>query len=49
MFFITVRRALVANHLERGRMPLHDVVGVNCKTGAITNIKVQVPRILAMG
>ena len=25
--------ALVAYHLERGGMQLHDAVGVNCKTG----------------
>ena len=23
-------------HLERGGMPLHDVVGINCKKGATT-------------
>ena len=23
-------------HLERGRMPLHDAVGLNCKKGATT-------------
>ena len=27
--------ALVAYHLERGGMPLHDAVGVNCKKGAL--------------
>ena len=28
--------AQVASHLERGGMPLHDAVGVNCKNGATT-------------
>ena len=28
--------ALVDYHLERGGMPLHDAVGVNCKRGATT-------------
>ena len=23
-------------HLERGEMPLHDLVGINCKKGATT-------------
>ena len=27
-------RALVAYHLERGGMPLHDAVVVNCRKGA---------------
>ena len=25
-----------ASHLEKGGMPLHDVVGVNCKNGSTT-------------
>ena len=29
-------RALVDYHLEKGSMPLHDAVGVNCKKGATT-------------
>ena len=29
-------RSLVAYHMERGGMLLHDAVGVNCKTGAAT-------------
>ena len=28
--------ALVDYHLERSGMPLHDVVGVKCKSGATT-------------
>ena len=35
--------ALVAYPLERGRMPLHDAVGVCCEKGATTDIKAQVP------
>ena len=26
-------------HMERGGMPLHDVVGINCKNGATMEIK----------
>ena len=29
-------RALVVNHMERGGMPLHDAVGINCEKGATT-------------
>ena len=32
---------LVAYHLERGEMPLHDAVGVNCEKGAIILITRQ--------
>ena len=44
VFFIPTSRDLVAYHLERGGMLLHDAVGANCKIGATTDIKTQVPR-----
>ena len=31
--------------LEKGDMPLSDAVGTNCKNGATTDIKAQVPSI----
>ena len=34
--FEPLSRALVDYHLERGEMPLHDAVVVNCKRGAAT-------------
>ena len=34
-------------HLERGGMPFHDGVGINCKSGATTEIKAQEPSIWA--
>ena len=30
-------------HLDRGGMPLHDGVGINCEKGATTEIKAQEP------
>ena len=27
---------LCGSHMERGGMPLHDVVGINCKKGVTT-------------
>ena len=42
-------RSLVAYQLERGGMPLHDVVGVNCRKDATTDIKAQVPSIWLRG
>ena len=40
--------ALVVYHREWGGIPLHDTVGVNCETGATTDIKAQVPSLWAM-
>ena len=34
--------SLVAYHLERGGMPLHDAVGVTVKRAQLLNIKAQV-------
>ena len=36
-------------HLERGGMPFHDGVGINCKNGATTEVKAQDPSIWAKG
>ena len=36
-------------HLERGGMPLHDAVGINCKNGELLNIKAKMSSIWAKG
>ena len=36
VFFRTVLPCSGGYHMERGGMPLHDVVGINCKKGATT-------------
>ena len=36
VFFRTVLPLSGGYHLERGEMPLHDAVGINCKKGATT-------------
>ena len=36
MFFRTSLPCSGGYHLERGGMPLHDAVGINCKKGATT-------------
>ena len=36
-------------HMERGWMPLHDAVGINCKKGALLKIEAQVSSIWAKG
>ena len=36
MFFRTALSCSGGYHLERGGVPLHDVVGINCKKGATT-------------
>ena len=35
--------------MERGGIPLHDAVGINCKGGAILKIKAQLSSIRAKG
>ena len=47
--FESPSHALVVYHMERGGMPLHDAVGVNCKRGLLLKIKVQVPDIWGKG
>ena len=34
VFFRTALQCSVGYHMERGGMPLHDAVGINCKKGA---------------
>ena len=36
VFFRTALPCSGGYYLERGGMPLHDAVGINCKNGAIT-------------
>ena len=36
VFFRTALSCFGGYHLEKGGMPLHDAVGVNCKKGATT-------------
>ena len=36
VFFQTALLCSGGYHMERGGMPLHDVVGINCKKGATT-------------
>ena len=36
VFFRTALSCSGGYHMERGGMPLHDVVGINCKKGATT-------------
>ena len=40
-------RILLAYHMEKSGMQLHDVVGVHFKNGATTDNKAQVPSICA--
>ena len=49
VFFRTALPCSSGYHIERGRMPLHDVVGINCKNGATTEINGQVSSIWAKG
>ena len=39
VFFQTSLSCSGGYHMERGGMPLHDAVGVNCKNGATTEIQ----------
>ena len=36
-------------HVERGGMPFHDAVGINCKKAATTELKAHEPSIWAKG
>ena len=36
VFFRTALPSSGGYHMERGGMPLHDAVGINCKNGATT-------------
>ena len=41
VFFRTALPCSGGYHMERGGMPLHDVVGINCKKGATTENQVS--------
>ena len=47
VFFWTPLPCSSGYHMERGGMPLHDVVGINCKEGATTEN--QGPAVKYMG
>ena len=49
MFFRTARSCSGGYHLERGGMPLHDAVWINCNKGQLLKIKAQVSSIWAKG
>ena len=48
VFFRTALPCSGCYHMERGGVPLHDAVGINCKKGAM-KIKAQVSSIWAKG
>ena len=47
VFFRTALPCSGGYHMERGGMPLHDVVGINCEKGATSEIKTQLSSIWA--
>ena len=47
MFFRTTLPCSGGYHLERGGMPLHDAVVINCKKGGTLKIKAQMSNIWA--
>ena len=49
VFFLTALPCSGGYHMERGGMPLHDAVGINCKRGQLLKIKVQVLSIWTKG
>ena len=49
MFFRTSLPCSDCYHLERGGVPLHDAVGINCKKGANTENQGAVSSIWAKG
>ena len=49
VFFRTALPCSGGYHMERGGMPLHDAVGINCKKDELLKIKAQVSRIWAKG
>ena len=49
VFFRTALPFSGGYHLERGGMPLHDAVGINCKRGQLLNTKAQMSSIWAKG
>ena len=49
VFFRTTLPCSGGYHMERGGMPLHDVVGINCKKVQLLKIKAQLSSIWAKG
>ena len=49
VFFRTALPSSGDYHMERGGMPLHDAVGINCKKGATTEHQTQLSSIWANG
>ena len=49
VFFWTALPCSGGFHIERGGMPLHDVVGINCKKGATTENQGSAIKYMAKG
>ena len=49
VFFRTALSCSGGFHLERGGMPLHDAVLINCKGAQLPKVKAQVSSICAKG
>ena len=49
VFFRTALPCSGGYHMDRGGMPLHDAVGINCKKGELPKIKTQLSSIWAKG
>ena len=49
VFFRTALECSGGYILERGGMPLHDAVGINCKKGQLLKIRAQVSSTWAKG
>ena len=49
VFFRTTLPCSGSYHMERGGMPLHDVVGINSKNGATTENKGSAVKYMVMG
>ena len=49
VFFRTALPGSGGYHLDRGGMPLHDAVGINCKRALLLKIKAQLSSIWAKG
>ena len=49
VFFRTALPCSGGDHMERGGMPLHDAVGINCKMAQLLKIKTQLSSIWTKG
>ena len=49
VFFRTALPCSGGYHMERGRMPLHDAVGINCKKGATTEHQDSAVKYMGLG